>query len=492
MKSKLLKGTLILTAAGIITRLLGFFYRIYLSKTIGAEGLGLYQLVFPIYAIAFTLYASGLQTAISQIISSEKSSKKCIASAMGLSVITASVLSVLLYIYSEPIAVSYLKAEDAAPLLRILSYIFPFCGVTSIINGIFYGLNKASVPAITQLIEQVVRIAFVIVMTLPSLGMSAALSCELAVWGLIVGELASNLFNVISLIRSRKKLVSSSRKYVLKLLKLAVPLSGTRLIISMLNSLEAVLIPVMLFRFGMDNSGALSIYGILSGMVLPFILFPGAITNSLSVLMIPTISSAYGRDDLRKIKITSQIAVKYTLLLGLLSTFIFSMFGRTLGTVVYGNTQAGNYLVVMSVLCPFIYCSTTLSSIINGLGKTHITFRNTVIGLAVRILFLIVFVPNIGIMGYLIGMFISQFLITVLDAEYLYRVSRFQLKIIRWFVIPGIFLWCVGFLLKNGTLRLLVHYHGNKNFFILCLIPVICVIFVIFSIKTKIIEKDEI
>lgn len=491
MKSNLLKGTIILTIAGIITRILGFFYRIYLSNTIGAEGLGLYQLVFPIYAICFTLYASGLQTAISQIISGEKSSKKCVASAMGISLFISISLSVLLYHFSDLIACSYLGAQECAPLLRILSYIFPFCGITSIINGVFYGLNKAMVPAITQLIEQVVRIAFVILMTLPMFGMPLTVSCELAVWGLIIGELASNLFNVISLYRNRKHLGNSTRKYTARLLKLAVPLSGTRLVISLLNSLEAVLIPAMLLRFGMDKSGALTIYGILSGMVLPFLLFPGAITNSLSVLMIPTISSAYGREDIRKIRITSQISIKYTLLLGLLATFIFSMFGKTLGFVVYGNIQAGYYLVIMSVICPFIYCATTLSSIINGLGKTHITFRNTIVGLSMRILFLIFLTPKIGIMGYLIGLLVSQVIITILDGEYLYRMSKFHLKIVHWFIIPSIFLWGVGFLLKHGLLQLLINYHGNKNLLVLCLIPILCILFLVFLMKTKTIEKDE-
>lgn len=491
LKNNLLKGTLILTVAGVLTRILGFFYRIYLSNTIGAEGLGIYQLIFPIYAICFTLYASGLQTAISQVISSEKASKKSILTTMTLSLIVSFSLSIFLYNSAEWISIHYLGAPQCKELLRILSLIFPFCGITSVINGAFYGLNKAGVPAATQLIEQVVRIGFVFFMTLPMFGMPAKLSCEIAVWGLIIGELASNIFNLISLYLARKNFRESHARYTKKILKLAIPLSSTRLVISILNSLEAVLIPAMLIQYGMPARQAISIYGILSGMVLPFLLFPGAITNSLSVLLLPAISNAYGRNDRRKIKVTSQIAIKYTLLLGLLSTFVFSMFGKNLGALIYQNETAGNYLFIMSALCPFIYCSTTLSSIINGLGKTHITFRNTVIGLAVRIAFLSLLTPRIGIFGYLLGLFLSQILITILDGQYLYRMSNFHLQIFHWFIFPSLFLWLIGFFLKEGMAHIFAWSGGNPNLLQILLIPIISGLFLFFLYRTGTIQKSE-
>lgn len=489
MKNNLLKGTLILTAAGILTRILGFFYRIYLSNTIGATSLGMYQLIFPIYGICFTLYASGLQTAISQIISGERPSKKCILTTIWISLSLSCSLSLILYFQSDWIASKYLRAAECAKLLRILSLIFPFCGITAIINGIFYGQNKSVVPAITQLIEQAVRIGFVTLMTLPLFGAPLKLSCELAVWGLIAGELASNLFNLCSLFFARFPYQKSQSRYAKRLLKLALPLSSTRLIISLLGSLEAVLIPAMLLRYGLVKEECLYIYGVLSGMTIPFLMFPGAITNSLSVLLLPAISNAYSRNDRRKIKITSQIAIKYTLLLGLLATFVFSMFGKTLGTVIYRNETAGNYLFIMSVLCPFIYCSTTLASIINGLGKAHITFRNTVIGLGIRILFLVLLTPKMGITGYWIGLFLSQVLITVLDGQYLYHISEFHLEIFRWFIFPSLFLYLNGFALKK--LIPLLPLHIRLEYVQLSLIPVISILFLFYLYKKGIISKEE-
>ena len=326
-------------------------------------------------------------------------------------------------------------------------------------------------------------------MTLPLFGAPLKLSCELAVWGLIAGELASNLYNICSLFFARFSYQKSESRYAKKVLKLALPLSSTRLIVSLLGSLEAVLIPAMLLRYGLTKEECLYVYGVLSGMVIPFLMFPGAITNSLSVLLLPTISNAYSKNDRRKIKVTSQIAIKYTLLLGLLATFIFSMFGKTLGNVIYGNETAGNYLFIMSILCPFIYCSTTLASIINGLGKAHITFRNTVIGLGIRILFLVVLTPKMGITGYWIGLFISQILITILDGQYLYRVSQFHLEIFKWFVFPSLFLYINGFVLKQ--LIRLIPLHIRIEYIHLLLIPIISILFIIYLYKKQIISRTE-
>lgn len=494
MKSTLIKGTLILTIAGFACRILGFFYRIYLSKGLGAEGLGIYQMIFPVYSICFTIYASGIQTGVSQLLSERTTSqipKRLIKTGLFLSIFLALCMSISLYSFADTISVHILQVPECGKLLKTLSFIFPICGITSVINGVFYGLNRAKVPAVTQMVEQIVRIGFVFVLTsFPHF--SVTFTCRLAVLGLIAGEIASNIYNVYQL----KKLPAeaektthrkTSEKYIRKILSLSIPLSSTRLVIALLNSMETVMIPAMLVRYGSTQQAALSVYGIISGIVLPFILFPGAITNSLSVLLLPAISNANGRQDYEKIRITTQEAIKYTLLLGILFSTIFSLFGTELGELVFHSTDAGNYLVLTSCVCPFIYASTTLSSIINGLGKTHITFRNTVIGLSIRILCLAFWVPKFGIYGYLVGFLISQIFITILDGKYLYNLCHYHLEIVKWFVIPSGLLYLTGFLCKK-TIRYIPYLDTKySELLTISFIPVICILFYLFLRKQKII-----
>ena len=144
-KSAIIKGTLILTAAGLITRIIGFIYRIYLSNALGPEQLGVYQLIFPVYGICHTLYASGIQTAISKLVAESEgnnqktaSSRRILLCGAGLSFFLAFTCSVLLYLNADTVAFIFLNEAACAPSLRMLSLVFAFCGISSWCNGYSY------------------------------------------------------------------------------------------------------------------------------------------------------------------------------------------------------------------------------------------------------------------------------------------------------------------------------------------------------------------
>ncbi|MBR3771559.1 MAG: polysaccharide biosynthesis C-terminal domain-containing protein, partial [Clostridium sp.] len=226
-----------------------------------------------------------------------------------------------------------------------------------------------------------------------------------------------------------------------------LPLTGNHLVVSLLTSLEAIMIPAMLRKYGLTGSEALSIYGVLIGMSIPFILFPSTITNSLAVLLLPTISEASSSNDQRTINRTTQTCIKYCLIIGIFSTGIFILFGQSLGEVFFHNHLSGHFLVILSWLCPFMYIATTLGSIINGLGKTHLTFINTVTGLGIRILFILYMVPNKGIYGYLIGLLVSELAIALLNFMSLRTTVQITLDGINWIIKPALIMFLTGALI---------------------------------------------
>ncbi len=450
-KNTIIKGTLILTVAGLLTRLIGFFYKIFLSKALGAEVLGLYQLIFPVYGICYTIYASGIQTAISKLVAEEaakggtKGSKRVLKTGIILSVSLAFILSFLIYNTSDLIATKLLLHAESAPSLRILAYVFPFCGITACINGYYYGLKKAGVPALTQLVEQIIRVSFVYVIALYFGGGQIKATCELAVAGIVVGEIASNIYNLISLIIQKNEKKSSDgiqkqhqSRFLRSLINMSVPLTANRLFISVLHSFEAVIIPAMLQKSGLTDSESLSLFGILNGMAIPFLLFPSTITNSLSVLLLPAISEASAKQNTKLISRTVSVSIKYSLILGIFSTGFFLFFGLPLGLSVFHIKEAGAYLMILAWLCPFLYTATTLSSIINGLGKAHLTFLNSVVGLSFRIILLALIIPQYGIYGYFISVLISQLLITALDVAIVVKHISFQLDAVNSILKPSI------------------------------------------------------
>lgn len=464
-KSNLIKGTAILTIAGLLTRILGFFYRIYLSNTMGAERLGIYQLIFPIYGICFTIYASGIQTAISKLVATElgkkhyKNLSNILRIGMILSLSIAIVLSILLFSNSDWVATKILMEERAASSLRILAFAFPFCGITACINGYYYGLKKAGVPASTQLLEQVVRIVSVYIVATYLGNGDVKVTCELAVFGIVAGEFASNIHNIISLASTsstrdiRKKAKTDTFPQLRKktiagsMLRFTTPLTANRLLISILHSVEAILIPSLLKHSGLSNAEALSIYGILNGMALPFIMFPSAVTNSLAVLLLPTISEAQASNNNQLIRKSTAVSIKYSLLIGILATGLFLSFGQTLGNVVFKNQLAGSLLTTLAWLCPFLYLTTTLGSIINGMGKAHLTFANSVIGLTTRILLMLYLVPKNGMNGYLYSLLVSQLVITTFDSLIVIKNIKPPFDAVNWILKPGIIVTFCSYLL---------------------------------------------
>lgn len=503
-KNNLLKGTFILTIAGLITRVLGFFYKIYLSRILTAETLGIYQLIFPVYGLCFTLYASGIQTALSTLIATHYGKKSTAVNdkkpqTQGVSSVKnilqigflsslsiALVCSNVVYYFSDFIACNLIHEESCRGSLEILAYVFPFCSITSCINGYYYGRKKAAVPAVTQLLEQIARILFVCIFAIFFGKNNVELTCEIAVWGIVVGEIVSCLFNLLSLVLSlhgEQKNASvlsneknSSFSLFRKLMNLATPLTANRFFINLLHSIEAVLIPYMLKYYGLSNEAALSMYGILTGMSMAFISFPSTITNSLSVLLLPSISEAKSKKDYGYIQTATETSIKYTLLIGTFSTGIFLIYGSHMGNLFFSSRFAGDFLMILSWLCPFLYLTTTFGSIINGLGNTYTTFINSTIGLGIRIAFICLLIPKMGIKGYFIGLLVSQLVTTFLDYHSLQKDIKFHMNTVKWICVPFLIVFIFGKIGSKAYNLIL----PNISFSPVYLLFVICCVILLF------------
>ncbi|MCR5791730.1 MAG: polysaccharide biosynthesis protein [Lachnospiraceae bacterium] len=450
-QNALIKGTLILTLSGLITRFMGFFYKIYLSRLLSADQLGIYQLIFPVYAICFTLFGSGIQTAISQLVAKYRSDKTkqqhILLTGLFLSLCVASLLSILVFFWCEPVSAYLLMEKRTKHPLKVLSFAFLFCSISSCLNGYYYGNKQTSLPASTTLVEQTARILFVFL--LPQ-----KLSAFHAVWGIVFGEGLSALYSLFYFLHFTKQIKTtgfaveriffSLQSHIRPVLKLSLPLSANRFVVSLLNSIEAVLIPFLLKDFGLNSKEALSVYGIFTGMAMPFILFPSALPSSLSVLLLPTVSEASARKEESHIRTLSEKTLHFCLLIGIFSTSLFFFYGFDFGQLFFHNDSAGMFLRTLSFLCPFMYLSITVSSIINGLGFNHITFFHTCIGLTLRIVLIMFLIPSNGIYGYLISLLVSHLTICFLNYHFLKRKMQFSVSTKKSILYPTLFSLLIG------------------------------------------------
>ena len=436
-RSSLIKGTLILTLAGTLSRFIGFFYKIFLSRTIGAEALGIYQLIFPLFAFCLALSCGGLQTAISRYTASSKTdriARSYLTIGTTLSLVLSFCCAVFLFRYADFLSLHLLDEARCEPLLRIMAVAIPFACIHACISGYYYGRKKAGIPSASQLVEQLIRVLGVWLVCSILTEQQQEFTAAIAVWGLVFGEIASALFSLTAL--SAKKITvfqksafqetTNTAFYDLKartsnLCSMAIPLTINRVSLSLAQSLENILIPLSLRSFGYSSEDALSVYGILTGMVFSTIMFPAVLSNSLSAMLLPEIAKAQAEKKEQQIAHLIRKTIESSLVLGFLCTLLFLLGGSYIGVFLFGNHLAGVYIRTLSWISPFLFLSGTLCSILHGFGKPKTVLALNIIGSCIRIFCIFYFVPMIGIRGYLWGMLASQIFTSLTAWIYLSR-----------------------------------------------------------------------
>ncbi len=430
MNKILFKGTLILTLTGFASRVIGFFYRIFLSRTFGAEGMGIYQLVFPVLALSFSICCGGIQSAISKYVAGEPTSRdyrhsfRVLLCGLTLSGVLSVLFSGVVILNAPLIAARLLCEPRTEPLLRIIAVSIPFASLHSCINGYYYGIKNTKIPAISQILEQIIRVGTVFFLYKYSLSHHMQINLSCSVFGMLAGEICSALLTgTLVMLRFSRRLgrpvpsvhaLSEMRKspamhkILSRIVGMALPLSASRIVVNLLSGIESVYIPLMLVRFGMSDTQALSVYGVFTGMALPFILFPSTLTNSFSVLLLPLISEAQERVDYDKIRRAFHRTAACSAAFGSLCCILFLAIGRFAGNFIFHNALAGSFILTLSFICPFLYLSTTMSSILHGLGHTGCSFVINTASLGIRLGFVFFLVPVYGIEACLWGLLASQ------------------------------------------------------------------------------------
>ena len=422
----LLFGTALLTATGLASRIIGFFYRIFLSHTIGAQGMGIYQLIFPVFALGIAFCSAGIQTSISkytaQAVGSGKRPQVYLYAGMILSLSWSFICYSVIHLGSDYIANTFLDEPRCASLLRILAIALPLASIHSCINGYYYGLQKTAVPSISQLVEQVCRVLSVFVIYHIYVSQGRTVTAEIAVWGIVCGELSGALFSLtfVRFYKGSTHLLQALRR----IFAFSIPLTANRVLVNFVTSVEALLIPICLKSYGYANEDALSLFGILTGMAMPMILFPSVLTNSVSVMLLPSISQAKAQKNQALIHRTIRRTIASCLVLGFASTLFFLLTYSLIGQYLFANTLAGLYIRTLSFICPFMFLSTTLNSILHGLGHPTITLLLNLGGCLIRIAFIWCFVPLYGIRAYLYGMLASQVAVALCAVSALNRVKE--------------------------------------------------------------------
>jgi stage V sporulation protein B len=435
-----LQGAVVLLAAGLINRLLGFFYQIAMIRLIGPEGVGLFNMVFPIYIMVLVLATAGIPLAIAKLVAEEaarnnmRGAYRIFKLSLVMLVFTSMFFTLLLIL--------------GAPFLK--GYVFPnpkvyYCflclipGITivslcSAFRGFFQGLQQMTPTAVTQTIEQLVRVAagLTIAYFLLPFGIEyAAVGLSL---GVVTGELTGFIL-MLRIYRTRRPVLGTQTPAVIRLrdiltriFNLAVPVTLTRFVATALMSLQAILIPKRLTVAGMSLAQATSAYGQFIGIAEALLFMPGVVTMALATALVPAMSDAMALNNPHLIRNRILDALRLTVQVGLPAAFVFLLLAEELCGVLFGYQQAGVSLRIMALAGPFLYLQQATTGILQGIGRADIPFKNLVLSSLFCLggIYYLTAMPQLGIKGSALAVGAGYVIMAVLNMFTLFQLTGFQ------------------------------------------------------------------
>ncbi len=500
MKTKFIKNAAVLTVSGLVLRFLGIIFKVWLASRIGAEGVGLYQIIFSVYTLAATFATSGICTAVTRLVTEELALggrsgarlilRKCIL----LSLIIAAISFCLLFFGADFIALKLLTQQNAVAALKIVAFSLPFMAVCSCIRGYFAARRSASPSALSQIFEQLVRLTTVFIGLKVFLHKGLSFALAAVMLGDTVAEALSCLFIYILYKLDIKKVENKGRKRppyrIFKAVKhIALPITSGRYLNSLLRTAENIISPKSLAKNPVLSDGALSLFGMIKGMALPILFFPSTLISSVSVLLLPEMSEAKALGRKALVKSATEKIITLTLLVGFFCGAVFLFSGQQIGTLLYKSNDVGFLLCALSPIVPMMYLDGICDGILKGLDCQRFTFFSSVGDSVLRLILIPLILPRYSVTGFIGIMYFSNFFTCALNCIKLICVSGAKINIFKTILLP-LFLSVISVLGCNKALSLIPNLPMLVYIILACGISLLLYIIGIFAFKC--ITKEDI
>jgi stage V sporulation protein B len=434
-----------MTAASFILRTGGLYMQSYITIRIGAEGVGLFMLILSVQSLAVTLATSGIRYCATRLVSEELGAGRCglIAPVMRRCALYACFFSLaafaILYTWADCFA-AMAGDKRIGGALRLLSFGLPFLALTSVAGGYFTAVQRPWKGALIQLFEQASMIAAVLLLLPLADGEGLSASCSaIALAGAIADAAAFSLTLPLFLHDSRRHLkpqrpgsafrASEQKKLTARLLRLSLPLALSSYARTTLSSLQHLMIPAALRRYGASSGRALSTYGVLQGMAFPVLSFPSAFFMALSDKLIPELTEAQVRGDRERMNSIAGRILSYCLLFSSCTALFFYFCGGKLGLALYGSVEAGRFVKLMAPLVVVMYMDMVTDGMLKGLGMQLDSMIINITDALLCLIFVYFLVPVWAVRAYVGIIFFSECFNFALSFRKLSKVVDIRLGI---------------------------------------------------------------
>ncbi|SFC67023.1 putative polysaccharide biosynthesis protein [Clostridium uliginosum] len=426
-KQSLIKGSLILGTAGILTRFLGLFFRWPLIMLIGDEGIGYYQMSYPLYMF-FVAMASGVPVAISKMISENNavddinSSFEVMKESAILMTILGTGTTFVLFFFARPI-ISFLRWDSKAYYsLMGISFAPIVISFMTIFRGFFQGLQNMSPSAISQIIEQIGRIIFGVGLAILLLPKGIEYSAGGAAFGATGGAVLGGIYLYNKYINIKKsygiKRVKSNPEILNKILKIAIPISLGATVGTIMSLIDSILVPQKLSQAGFSNMQCTVLYAQLTGKASVIVNIPLTLSMALCTSLIPIIAENFILKNDREVKRKINMSMKLSAVIAIPCMFgIFFLAEPIMKFIFPGRFEGIEILKYLSLSIPFIIITQTTTSILQGTGNYIVPVINLFIGCIIKVILTWTLVPlkSFNIYGAVIASISAYIVATILN-----------------------------------------------------------------------------
>ncbi|MDE5584662.1 MAG: oligosaccharide flippase family protein [Ruminococcus sp.] len=412
-RNRLIRDTALLTIMQIFLDTSALLLNVFITRKLGAEAIGILTLTGSFLGLAGILSNGNAFLCTSRLISEElgkthSNPNKILSHGIKLCLIQSIIVSAVIFVFAETLSERFFSGADMTEAIRFMPVALVSGAVSACLKGWFNAVRKASVSAVGDILEFIIKSAVIIVMTLSSVSRDESSVCRIMIAGIIAGNIFSLVWCLFIFAKSHTKCDGRCSLDFKKYISFAFPIMAGSILTSALSSTNDALIPICLRQNGDSVNQALSLFGIFEAIVIPALFFPSVVLCSMSGIIVSESARASASGNIERLRSLTSRLTQWTLVFAIFASAVLMRFGGVIGELLGGGELAGRMIMIIAPVVPFIYMEIILEALIKGMGLQAFSSLNYLAEYAVRISAVLIFVPKLSFYGIVISYYASN------------------------------------------------------------------------------------
>lgn len=424
-------SALLLTGVNLLLRFVGTSFQVYLSSRIGAEGIGLLQLVMSLAAMSSVAGMAGVRTATMYLSAEElgrghpEHIRSILSGCVGYSILCSGAVAAIVYSIAPYLAENWIGNRETLNAIRIFSVFLPVNCLTGVMVGYFTGANRIGTLAAVEVAEQAACMVCTVALLSFWASNDAARSCQAVAMGNGLGNCLT--LTALMILRLKEPSLTNNRINVARrLTDVAIPLALADDLKTGINTLENLMVPKRLALYS-GISAPLAAFGTVSGMVFPILMFPACVLYGLAELLIPELARCCAAGSVTRVQYLVKRSLKAAMLYGLIFGGLEFLLATPLCMEFYSSQEAGSQLQIYAILIPMLYCDMIIDAMTKGLGQQKECVKYNILTSSLDVIFLYILLPKYGMIGYFASFCATHILNFILSLRRLLKITAMRI-----------------------------------------------------------------